>query len=322
MPELPIRAPLDDEVGQAIAEFPQATVGPGSDFVSVRADALEVAARLRGPVDPALRTIPTLDVLISGVRARWYGPTPDADRDVIVFLHGGGWVAGDLDSYDDDVRLLAQATGASVVSVEYRRAPEHPHPAPLDDCVTVVRHAAGLPRRSLSLVGDSAGGNLVLGVALELRDDDLIDAVLALYPCVDPTAFGNDSYRDNASGYLLTREAMRAYWGMYAGDDAAHRDPRVAILLGDLRGLPPVVVVSADYDPLRDEDAALAARLAAAGVDTTYLPNPGLTHGFQQMVPRVASATRALESAYAAYALALRRGIARRSTAAPVAARS
>lgn len=321
MSDLPPRAQLDDEVKQALAELAEISVGPDSDFEEIRAGAITFGATLRGPVDPELRAIPTLDVMIDDVRARWYGPQPDADRDVVVFLHGGGWAVGDIDSYDDDVRLLAQVTGAAVVSVEYRRAPEHPYPAPLEDCLAVVRHAAGLPHRSLSLVGDSAGGNLVLGVAFELRAARLIDAVLALYPCVDPTGFANASYQENGTGYLLTEDAMRTYWDLYAPDHDARRDPRVALLLGDLRGMPPVVVASADYDPLRDENRALAARLAAADVDVTYLPNPGLTHGFQQMAPRVGAATRALDAAYAAYALALRRGIARRPTAAPVPAR-
>src|SRR5690606_38640248 len=135
--------------------------------------------------------------------------------------------------------------------------------------------------------------NLVLGAALELRGEGVVDALLALYPCVDPTGFSNPSYEQNATGYLLTRDAMRAYWELYATSDESRRDPRVAPLLADLRGLPPTVIASADYDPLRDEDRALAARLAAADVDTTYLPNAGLTHGFQQMVPRVPAATRA-----------------------------
>ena len=311
-----VRAPLDDDVAQAISELPEIDISPDIDFDAIRVDAATIAARFRGAVDSDLGTIPSRDDSVAGVRVRWYGPQPDADRDLIVFVHGGGWVAGDLDSYDDDVRLLARETGAAVVAVGYRRAPEHPFPAPLDDCVSVVRHVVDVPHRTLSLAGDSAGGNLVLGTAWSLRNDSVVDAVLALYPCVDPTAMANDSYRENGSGYLLTHDAMRTYWEVYATDERARRDPRVALLLGDLHGMPSTVVASAGYDPLRDENRELAARLVNADVDVTYLPHPTLTHGFQQMVRRVPAASRALAAVYAAFVATLRRAETRRTATA------
>jgi acetyl esterase len=310
------RIPIDEAIAQIIVEAPQhLNTNPEATLDELRADASSFYEWLRGPIDPQLAEIQARDDVVSGVPVRWYGADPAADRDLIVFVHGGGWIAGSVAQYDPDVRLLARLTGATVVSIDYRLAPEHPFPAGLDDSVAVVRHAAGLPHRGMALVGDSAGGNLAVGTALALRDDRLLDAVLALYPCVDPDAFENFSYKENGTDYLLTTDAMRLYWDLYTGTTESRKNPWAAPSLANLRGLPSIVIASADYDPLRDEDRALAAALVAADVDVTYLPHPGLTHGFQQMVPRVPAATRALEHSYAALLHSLDRATSRRANA-------
>jgi acetyl esterase len=311
------RIPLDDEVARLIAETPsQVTTDETSTLDELRADGNRLFAWMRGQLDPVLAHIPTRDKEIDGVPVRWYGAEPRADRHIIVFAHGGGWILGDLQSHDDDARLLVHLTGATVVAVDYRLAPEHPFPAAIEDCVSVTLRVAELPHRGLGIVGDSAGGNLAIATAVAVRSTDVLDAVLALYPVVDPEGFGNDSYAANGVDYLLTTEAMQVYWEMYATTPDSRREPRVALTYADLRGLPPTVISTADYDPLRDEGRELAARLVQADVDVTFLPHPGLIHGFQQMTPRIPAATRATEQSYAAFMLALGRSVASRTAAA------
>jgi acetyl esterase len=317
---LPTRAPVDPELSQLIAEaVVRLASDAGASVEQLRASAIASGEWSRGSSDSALALVVSRDGSVDGVRVRWFGPELTADGDVIVYFHGGGWMVGDVDSYDPDARLLAHRTGSTVVSVDYRRAPEHPFPAPLDDCVAVIRHLGSLPHRSLAVAGDSAGGNLALGSAVALAGEDLVDAVLALYPVIDPGAMGNNSYTANGSDYLLTTEAMTAFWGVYAPGPDARRDPRANLALADPVGFPATVVATADYDPLRDEAREFCARLVAADVDATYIPHPGLTHGFQQMVPRIPAATRALDAIYDAFTLTFARAAARRTAAARMA---
>lgn len=303
------RAPVDADVAALIevaAEHLDDTPAPSVD--QIRDREARFHTWLRGELEPALSLVPTRDEEVGGVRVRWYGDVPRDDSDVIVYLHGGGWLAGDIDSYDPDVRRLSLSLDRPVVAVDYRRTPEHPFPAAIDDCLSFLRVLRERPHRSLSLAGDSAGANLALGTAIEISADQPLTALLLLYPVVDPAAFENQSYVDNGSGYLLTADAMRSYWDHYVRTEEHRSHPSAAPSLASLDGLPGTVVVSADYDPLRDENRELTLRLVDADVPTTYLPNPGLTHGFQQMVPRVPAAAEALERAYRAFAVAIENG--------------
>ncbi|AMM22154.1 hypothetical protein AX769_00930 [Frondihabitans sp. PAMC 28766] len=259
----------------------------------------------RGPVDRArLDLVDTVDIVLDGpdgrgIKARTYYSPEHAvlsRADVIVYFHGGGWVAGDLESYDDDMRYLAMTVGGEVVSVEYRLAPENPFPAALEDCVAAARAVASRAGiRSLSLAGDSAGGNLALSTALSLAGSAVhLDALLLLYPVVDRDAQANDSYRANGRGFLLEATDMAYFWSVYESASAQR------LLDQSLEGLPPTVLTTAGFDPLRDEGRALAEALIRADVPLIYLPNPMLTHGFQQMVPRVPAAHRAVDRAYQA----------------------
>ncbi|MGP3533837.1 alpha/beta hydrolase [Microbacterium sp. RD1] len=318
------RAPVDADIAALIDEVrARPAVDPEAPIGRIRTEAVKLHAWMRGPVETELAALPARDEVLSGVRVRWYGKEPTAASDVLIFVHGGGWLAGDVDSYDNDARRLAARSGEPVVSVEYRRTPEHVFPAAIDDCVAVVRALGGRPHRTLSIVGDSAGGNLALGTAVALSEESLLTALLLLYPVLDPTAFANRSYTENGSDYLLTADAMRAYWSLYAPTPESREDPVAAPRFADLDGLPATVVVSADYDPLRDEARELAGRLVAADVPVTYLPQPGLIHGFQQMVPRIPAAARALEASYAAFLTLIRaatpRADARREAAAATA---
>ena len=213
---------------------------------------------------------------------------------VVVWLHGGGWVLGDLDTADPICRRLANELSAVVVSVDYRLAPEDPHPAALDDTMTALRWAADRwPDAPLVVGGDSAGGGLAAGAALRARDEGgprLAAQVLA-YPALDPSQ-GMPSVTENAEGPFLTAADMASFYAAYVPGEAA-ADPLVAVLGADLRGLPPAVVATAESDPLRDEGDRYAELLAAAGVPTTHLPGPGLVHGYLALgTVAAAAATR------------------------------
>ncbi|SDY24064.1 Acetyl esterase/lipase [Modestobacter sp. DSM 44400] len=209
------------------------------------------------------------------------GRNPSRARPVVVWLHGGGWMLGDLDTVDPICRRVANALRAVVVSVDYRLAPEHPHPAALDDAMAALRWAAERwPDAPLVVGGDSAGGGLAAGAALRARDEGglrLAVQVLA-YPALDPSQ-ALPSVAENGSGLFLTAADMADFYAAHVPGGLAH-DPRVAVLGADLHDLPPAVVATAEFDPLRDEGDRYAEQLSAAGVPVTHLPGPGLVHGF------------------------------------------
>ncbi len=231
--------------------------------------------------------VQTTDTTMAGVPVRLYA-TPGVDRtsrtsrtSTIVYFHGGGWVVGDLDSHAWVTAGLAEATGALVVSVDYRLAPEHPYPAAFDDAWAVVRAVAAEGARRLVVAGDSAGGNLAAAVALAARDRDgpKLAGQALIYPAIDP-ALDRPSCQRNADGPMLTREGMAYYWRSYLGA-ATTTDPYAApILARDLSGLPPALVTLAAHDPLCDEGRAYAERLRAAGVPVDVREAGGLMHGY------------------------------------------
>ena len=235
------------------------------------------------------------------VPVRWYNPAADGtdpDR-VVVYIHGGGWTVGDLDSGDQFARTLAGNLGGTVVSVGYRLAPEHRFPAAFNDCAAVVRSVRDAhPGARLAVAGDSAGGNLAAAIAARGRTDERlrVAAQLLIYPALDPRQ-QHASHEQFADGYLLTRADMEFYWDNYLPAVADRSDPRAApATITDLTGLPPTVVATAGFDPLHDEGREYAQRLIAANVPTVYLPFPRLTHGFLDMVGRVPAAQRAADT--------------------------
>lgn len=229
------------------------------------------------------------------------GNAPERAAAVVVFLHGGFWTIGDLDSHDRACRRLVHATGLTVVAVDYRRAPEHPWPAAVDDAVEVVRWAhASAGGRPVAVMGDSAGGNLATLACLRLRDEGgpLPALQVLVYPNTDLT-LSQPSVRSKGTGWGLTADAVA--WGaeQWVPDPARRGDGSVSPLFADVHGLPPAVVVTAEHDPLRDEGNAYAARLAAAGVPVRHRCEPGQVHGFLTLDTVSGSAVTAGERIFA-----------------------
>jgi len=209
----------------------------------------------------------------------------------LLYYHGGGWVIGDRASLNPSVTRLANAAGCKVVSIDYRLAPEHKFPAPLDDCYAALEWVAangashGIDPTKLAVGGDSAGGNLAAAVALRARDEKGpgIKFQVLVYP-VTHHDFGTPSYTENADGYLLTRTMMDWFWNQYVRDENDSKNPYVSPLLAkDLSGLPAAVVYTAEFDPLRDEGEAYAKRLKEAGVSVSQKRYDGQIHAFFQM---------------------------------------
>jgi acetyl esterase len=242
------------------------------------------------------------------------GQAPDEPAPLLVYYHGGGWCIGDLDTHDGVCRFLATASGAAVLSVDYRLAPEHPFPAAVEDAWTAFAWAAanapalGADPARIAVGGDSAGGNLSAVVSLLAREGGGPAPVhqLLLYPVTD--AEGQfESRRTYARGFLLTEADREAYEASYlpGGVDAA--DPRVSLLqVADLSNLPPAYLVTAGFDPLRDEGEAYALRMREAGTAVALRRHPGLIHAFANDFAVCPSARAALSEA----AGALRMGLA------------
>jgi acetyl esterase len=228
------------------------------------------------------------DADAGGVPVRIYRPSPDVGLPVVVYFHGGGWTIGSVEQFDPITRQLANAIGAVVVSVDYRLAPEHPFPAPLDDCRNalewVAAHAPsfGGDASRLAVMGDSAGGNLAAVCALLARDAGApkLAMQVLVYPVTD-CVLDTPSYQENGKGYLLTYDDMEWFFACYTAGRADATDWRISPLRApDLAGSAPAVVITAEYDPLRDEGDAYARRLAEAGVPVTHLPYDGMIHAF------------------------------------------
>jgi acetyl esterase len=219
---------------------------------------------------------------------RLYRGQAEGELPVLMYFHGGGWVICDLDSHDMICRRLANETGCLVMAVDYRLAPEHRYPAAAEDCYAatqwIVDNAESLGADGSRIVvsGDSAGGTLATVVAMMARDRGGPDIALQMlaYPATD-YKFDTVSYLENADGYLLTRDTMRWFWDQYLGEEGDANEPYASPLrCDDLSNLPPAVVITAEYDPLRDEGEAYAERLRAAGAAVTMTRYGGMIHDF------------------------------------------
>ena len=261
-------------------------------------DALRALAASRAAVPPPA-VMSAEDIKVKGaagfLNARVYRMGPEK-APTVVFFHGGGWVAGDLETHDRQARLLAIETGAVVISVDYRRPPEVRFPGAFEDAFVAVRDVIeraaeyGGDNNRIGVAGDSAGGNLAATVAIACRDAGIkLAGQLLVYPATD--AFGNyadarenarfPSRAENAEGYFLSRAVMEWFAGHYLADKADGADWRVSPLRAtNLAGVAPAVITTAWFDPLRDEGAAYADALVNAGVAVKYHPGEGLIHGY------------------------------------------
>jgi acetyl esterase len=284
-----VTEPLADAALTAfIADFNGLQLPPASEIgaAAMRAAAeARAAARPKGPEMHAVRdvSVPPLDR-----PARLYRPTA-ATSALVLYLHGGGWVIGDLETHDRACRRLAAGSGASVLALDYRRAPEHPWPAAVDDAVDGLRWIASRPAqlemtpRAVAIAGDSAGGTTAALACLRVRNEApeaTPDAQLLIYANTD---LGNSgaSMREEGHGYGLDVADIEWFNAQWVPDPAMLTDPRVSPLSAlDLAGLPAATVITCEHDPLRDQAEAYAVRLQEAGVRTTARREPGMVHNF------------------------------------------
>lgn len=222
------------------------------------------------------------------VALRIYWPAGDGPHPALVYFHGGGWVLCNLDTHDGPCRSLTNQAGCVVVSVDYRLAPENKFPKGLDDCEAAVRWTAenaadlGIDAERIAIGGDSAGGNLAAAVAISNRENEgpFLCHQLLVYPVVDSRR-NTPSYQQNGEGYFLSAAAMKWFWDMYLNDESDGENQLASpIRADDLTDLPPATVVTAEFDPLRDEGEAYAEQLAAAGVPVDSRRWDGIIHGF------------------------------------------
>jgi acetyl esterase len=301
------RGLLDAMAAQGAKDFAEMTVPEaremGMAFIDLQGEPEAVA-------DVADRTVPGP---AGDIPVRVYRPAGDGPKPVIVYFHGGGWVIGSIEVADKPCRTLANVVDAVVVSVEYRMAPEDRYPAAPEDCYAatawVAEHAADLgadPAR-LVVAGDSAGGNLAAAVTLMSRERNgpAIAHQLLIYPAVD--AGGEYVSRvENGEGYLLTKNAMDWFYGLYLPGPGTVEEPYASPLRApDHTGLPSATVITAGFDPLRDEGRAYVDALTAAGVPVTHLENPTMIHGFWWLMGAIGHTRSSYDAAGAAVRSAL-----------------
>ena len=284
--------PIHPEIAKILATIP-APDGSPLDPAAMRAGE---SAHVAPPGErlPLHAVEDTVAKTVAGeVPVRIYTPTEAARHDVLVYFHGGAFFLGSLETHDHVARALAKETGHKVVSVGYRLAPEHAFPAGLDDCYAVLRWAAengeslGWNGKNLAIAGDSSGGTFVAAVAARAFDDgfDALTHQILFYPSLD-LDFDVERYgsmRENAAGYGLETAGLAPFNSFYLENGADPADPLVSpIKREDLAGLAPALVITAEFDPLRDEGELYARRLEEAGVETTSRRYAGANHGFVQ----------------------------------------
>ena len=308
--------PLDPQAQKVVDTLAALNLKPIKDSTPTEArESMRTRTASLGPVED-VAAVADHRVPVPGgeITVRLYAPAGVGPHPVLVFYHGGGWVIGDLYTHDGLCRSIVNAAGCAVASVDYRLAPEFKFPTAVEDSYAALKWVAasaprlGLDSARVAVGGDSAGGNLAAVMALlarERRGPRILLQVL-IYPVTNHD-FGTRSYRENATGYVLTTEDMRWFWRHYLAREEQGRETSASPFRAkSLADLPPALVITAGCDPLRDEGEAYAGRLRDAGVPVTLTQYPGMFHGFLRM-------TRILERARAALdevAGALRKAVA------------
>jgi acetyl esterase len=286
------RKPIDEALRRYLDQLPAAGLAPMSDDERARARRAFMVEALesRQSIPGLPNGVDTREVAISAtLTGRLYTPPgAAAPLPVLVYLHGGGWVVGSVATHDPFCRLLSEAAGMIVVSVDYRLAPEHPYPAAVQDTLAAVRWAADHAARfggdagRLAVGGDSSGANLAAVAANRLCaiTETPLRALLLLYPVTDHPSSCHPSYSENATGYGLEADFMRWFWRQYAPTISPSDPDASPLQLPNIPALPPTLVTTAEYDVLRDEGIAYAAKLRAAGVTVTHLHAADMHHNF------------------------------------------
>lgn len=281
---------LDPEIAKIIDTLKGTPSMEEMSVKELRESMLVVPPHLRTPVQ-SVRNI-KIPAGQHDIPARLYVPNSLSRHGLVVFYHGGGYVIGNLETHDHVCRDLASQIGSMVISIDYRLAPEHKYPAAVDDCFVSARwafeHAKDLDidPSKIVLAGDSAGATLAAVTALRLRDQgfELPLAQVLVYPVTDYHTPATPSYIENATGYVLTRAAMIRFWDEYLSDPVQASHPYTSPLkAASLKDLPQTLLLTAEFDPLRDEGVKYADRLRESGVVVTHWNFDGLIHGFFRM---------------------------------------
>ncbi len=290
------RKPFDPDVraflDEAAVNAPDLTKLSDSERTGAARTQLRDALHSRETIPGLPNDVGTRDLHVSNDRhARLYRPqtAPGAIRPLLVYLHGGGWVAGSLETHDPFCRLFAYAANVPLLAIDYRQPPQYRFPAALEDTLAAFHWAAehanelGVHPAYIALGGDSAGGNLAAvatNILVATPHAPQPRAQLLLYPVTDHPSANHPSYEENATGVGLTAEGMRWYWRQYA-PDVDPDDPAISPLrLDPLPALPPTLIATAEYDVLRDEGRAYADKLRGAGIPTTHFHAPDMPHNF------------------------------------------
>jgi acetyl esterase len=297
--------PLDPQAQRVVEALAALNLKPIEDSTPDEArESMRTRTAALGPF-PDVASVTDHRVPVKGgeIIVRVYAPAGSGPRPALVFYHGGGWVIGDLYTHDGLCRSLADAARCVVASVDYRLAPEWKYPVAPEDSYTalawIVENAdrLGIDPRRVAVGGDSAGGNLATVVTLMARErgGPTLAYQVLIYPVTDHD-LTTESYKENSTGYVLTREAMRWFWDHYLVREAQGKEPYASPLrAASLASLPPALVITAECDPLRDEGEAYAARLRDAGVPVTLTRYPGMFHGFLRMTRILDKARTALD---------------------------